>query len=196
MSDYNKLSRPTGARIAMLRTLTTHLLYYGKIKTTLARAKEVRRKAERLITLAVKERDNYEETTVVAKVARKEKLSPKDIEKGKNATATGGHRRVKEMRDGKKVTVYDEVNKTIKKDLPSRLAARRKIYSALHPVTKIPPKNEIAGRRANTVKIDMAKKLFEEIAPKYADRNGGYTRIIKIGQRKGDGALEVLIELV
>jgi large subunit ribosomal protein L17 len=196
MSDYNKLSRPTGARISMLRGLTTDLLYYGKIKTTLARAKEVRRKAERLITLAIKERDNYEEATVVAKVARKEKISQKDIEKGKNATATGGHRRVKEMRDGKRVTVYDEVTKTIKKDLPSRLAARRKILSVLTPVTKTPPKNEVAGRRANTVKVDMAKKLFDEIAPKYADRNGGYTRIIKIGQRKGDGALEVLIELV
>ena len=45
-------------------------------------------------------------------------------------------------------------------------------------------------------KEDVAKKLFDEIAPKYADRKGGYTRIVKIGQRKGDGALEVLLELV
>lgn len=42
----------------------------------------------------------------------------------------------------------------------------------------------------------MAAKLFDEIAPKYADRKGGYTRIIKIGMRKGDGAPEVIIELV
>ena len=49
---------------------------------------------------------------------------------------------------------------------------------------------------AYITKEDVAHKLFEEIAPKYASRNGGYTRIIKIGQRKGDGAMAVLIELV
>ena len=55
---------------------------------------------------------------------------------------------------------------------------------------------EVAGRKKNTKEIDLVAKLFDEIAPKYADRNGGYTRIVKIGQRKGDGALEVLLELV
>ena len=44
--------------------------------------------------------------------------------------------------------------------------------------------------------VDMVAKIFDEIAPKYATRNGGYTRIVKIGQRKGDGAMEVLLELV
>ena len=47
-----------------------------------------------------------------------------------------------------------------------------------------------------TKEVDMVAKIFDEIAPKYADRNGGYTRIVKIGQRKGDAAMEVLIELV
>ena len=61
-------------------------------------------------------------------------------------------------------------------------------------VTKVP--TESAGKKKNTVAVDMPKKMFEEIAPKYADRNGGYTRIVKIGQRKGDGAMEVLLELV
>jgi large subunit ribosomal protein L17 len=51
-------------------------------------------------------------------------------------------------------------------------------------------------KRKNTKKVDMVEKLFNDIAPKYADRNGGYTRIIKIGPRKGDGAEEVIIELV
>ena len=50
--------------------------------------------------------------------------------------------------------------------------------------------------KKGTKTIDVTNKLFDEIAPKYADRNGGYTRIVKIGQRKGDGALEVLLELV
>ena len=98
------------------------------------------------------------------------------------------------MVDGKKVTVYDEVEKTIKKDLPSRLHARREMLKVLYPVKEVP--TEAAGRKRNTREVDLVAKLFDEIAPKYVDRNGGYTRIVKIGQRKGDGALEVLLELV
>ena len=96
--------------------------------------------------------------------------------------------------DGKKVTVYDEVEKTIKKDMPSRLHARRQMLKVLYPVKEVP--TEGAKRKKNTKQVDLCDKLFTEIAPKYADRNGGYTRIIKIGQRKGDGALEVVLELV
>ncbi len=178
MSGYRKLGRTTTQRKAMLRNLTTNLLYHGKIKTTETRAKEVRKMAEKLITVAVKEKDNFEEVTVTAKVAKKDENGA----------------RVKEVVDGKKVTVFEEVQKTVKKDAPSRLNARRKILSVLYPVTEVPADGRKV--RQNTVKVDMAKKLFEEIAPKYADRKGGYTRIIKIGQRKGDGAEEVIIELV
>ena len=96
--------------------------------------------------------------------------------------------------DGKKVTVYDEVEKTIKKDMPSRLRARREMLKVLYTVTEVP--TAAAGKKKNTKEVDLTAKLFDEIAPKYADRNGGYTRIVKIGQRKGDGALEVLLELV
>ena len=102
--------------------------------------------------------------------------------------------RAKEVIDGKRVTIFDEVEKTIKKDKPSRLHARREILKVLYPVKYVP--KEIPGRKKNTKQIDLVAKLFDEIAPKYADRNGGYTRIVKIGQRKGDGALEVLLELV
>ena len=84
--------------------------------------------------------------------------------------------------------------KTIKKDKPSRLNARRKILSELYTVTEVPKDGK--KKRSLSKEVDMAAKLFDEIAPKYADRKGGYTRMIKIGMRKGDGAPEVIIELV
>ena len=178
MAMYRKLGRTSSQRKALLRSQVTDLLYYGKIKTTEAKAKEIRKIAEGLIALAVKEKDNFEEVTVTAKVARKDKDG----------------KRVKEVVDGKKVTVYDEEQKTIKKDKPSKLHARRQMLKVLYPVTEVP--TDAAGKKKGTKKVDMTAKLFDEIAPKYTDRQGGYTRIVKIGQRKGDGAMEVLIELV
>ena len=178
MAKYRKLGRTSDQRKALIRNQVTALLYNGKIVTTEAKAKEVRKVAEGLIALAVKEKDNFEEVTVTAKVPCKD--------------AEG--KRVKEVVDGKKVTVYDEVEKTIKKDMPSRLHARRQMLKVLYPVKEVP--TEGAKRKKNTKQVDLCDKLFTEIAPKYADRNGGYTRIIKIGQRKGDGALEVVLELV
>ncbi len=178
MSGYRKLSRPTDQRMALLRNQVTALIYKGRIVTTEAKAKEVRKIAEHLIALAVKERDNYETVTVTAKVPRKDKDG----------------KRVKEVVDGKKVTVYDEVEKQIKKDLPSRLHARHQMLRVLYPVKEVP--TELAGRKRNTKNVDLVAKLFDEIAPKYADRNGGYTRIVKLDQRKGDGALRVVLELV
>ena len=99
--------------------------------------------------------------------------------------------RVKEIKDGKKVTVYDEVEKEIKKDKPSRLHARRQMLKVLYKASDISAK-----RKKDKKEIDLVAKLFDEIAPKYTERKGGYTRIVKIGQRKGDAAMEVLIELV
>ena len=174
MAKYRKLSRTSSQRKALLRGQVTQLLVNGKIVTTEAKAKEVRKIAEGLIALAVKEKDNFEEVTVTAKVARKDKDG----------------KRVKEVVDGKKVTVYDEVEKKIKKDSASRLHARRQMLKVLYTA------KESDGTKKGTKTIDVTHKLFDEIAPKYADRNGGYTRIVKIGQRKGDGALEVLLELV
>ena len=170
MAGYRKLGRTSSQRKALLRIQATNLLYHGKIVTTEARAKEVRKIVESLIALAVKEKDNFETVKVTAKVARKD--------------ADG--KRVKEVVDGKKVTVYDEVEKEIKKDM--------QMVKALYDVTEVP--TAAAGKKKNTKKVDLTNKLFNEIAPKYASRNGGYTRIIKIGQRKGDGAMAVLIELV
>ncbi len=178
MAGYRKLSRTASQRKALIRNQVTALLYNGKITTTEAKAKEIRKEAEHLIALAVREKDNFEEITVKAKVARKDKDG----------------KRVKEVKDGKKVTVFDEVDKKIKKDQPSRLHARREMLKVLYPVTKVPDK--AAGRKAKTEEVDMVAKLFDEIAPKYANRQGGYTRIIKVGPRKGDAAMEVIIELV
>ena len=178
MAKYRKLGRTSSQRKALLRNQVTALLNHGRIVTTEAKAKEIRKIAEGLIALAVKEKDNFEEVTVKAKVARKNKDG----------------KRVKEVVDGKKVTVYDEVDKKIKKDLPSRLHARRQMLKVLYPVKEVPTAQ--AGRKKNTKEVDLVAKLFDEIAPKYENRNGGYTRIVKIGQRKGDAAMEVLIELV
>ncbi len=113
MPGHRKLGRPTAHRNLMMRNLVTSLLREGRIKTTDTRAKEARRQAEKMVTLA-KRGDLH---------ARRQVLS----------------------------YVFDE---------------------------------------------DVVKNLFDEIAPKYEDRNGGYTRIIKIGPRKGDNAEMVFIELV
>ncbi len=178
MAKYRKLSKTADQRKALLRNQITMLVNSGRIVTTQARAKEVQKQVESLIALAVKEKDNYETVKVMTKVARKDKDG----------------KRVKEEVNGKKVTVFDEVEKEIKKDKPSRLAARRKMMTTLYTLTDVPETK--AGKKKGTKKVDLANKLFEEIAPKYADRNGGYTRIIKIGPRKGDAAEMVVIELV
>ena len=178
MAKYRKLGRTSSQRKALIRNQVTALLNNGKIVTTEAKAKEIRKVAEGLIAMAVREKDNYEEVTVKAKVARKDKDG----------------KRVKEVVDGKKVTVYDEVEKTIKKDMPSRLHARRQMLKVLYGVTEVPA--AAAGKNRNTKSVDLVAKIFDDVAPKYVGRNGGYTRIVKIGQRKGDGAMEVLIELV
>ena len=178
MAGYKKLGRTSDQRKAVLRNQVTNLLYHGKIRTTEIKAKEIRKIAEGLIAMAVREKDNFETVTVTAKVPRKD--------------ADG--KRVKTVVDGKKVTQYDEIQKEIKKDAPSRLHARRQMLKVFYPVTEVPASNK--GKKKNTKKVDMPAKMFDEIAPKYANRNGGYTRIVKIGPRKGDGAMEVLIELV
>ena len=178
MAGYRKLGRTSSQRKALLRSQVTNLLYNGKIVTTEARAKEVKKIAEGLIALAVKEKDNFDTVKVTAKVAKKD--------------ADG--KRVKEVVDGKKVTVYEEVEKEIKKDRPSRLHARRQMLKVLYGVTEVPA--QAAGKKNGTKSVDLVAKLFDEVAPKYVSRNGGYTRIVKIGQRKGDAAMEVLLELV
>ena len=139
MAKYRKLGRTSSQRKALIRNQVTALLNNGKIVTTEAKAKEIRKVAEKLIAMAVKEKDNFDEVTVTAKVARKDKDG----------------KRVKEVVDGKKVTVYDEVEKKIKKDQPSRLHARREMMKVLCPVTEVPAK--AAGKKAGTKKVEIRR---------------------------------------
>ncbi|MBR6228679.1 MAG: 50S ribosomal protein L17 [Eubacterium sp.] len=178
MAGYRKLGRTSSQRKALLRNQVTNLIYHGRIVTTEAKAKEIRKITEGLIAMAVREKDNFEMVTVEQKVPKK------DVD----------GRRMKESKDGKNVVIYDTVSKEIKKDSPSRLHARRQMKKVLYPIKEVP--KETAGRKKGTKEIDLTNKLFDEIAPKYANRNGGYTRIVKIGPRKGDAAMEVVIELV
>ncbi len=185
MAKYRKLGRTSSQRKALLRNQVTALLQNGRIITTEAKAKEVRKIADGLIALAAKEKDNYELVKVTAKVPVKDKDG----------------KRVKEVVDGRKVTKYESVEKEIKKDLPSRLHARHQILRVLYPViesttTDADGRKVTSNKRKDKKKVDLVAKLFDEYGPKYADRKGGYTRIVKIGPRKGDAAMEVVLELV
>ena len=169
-----KLGRATSARQSILRTQVTDLLLHGKIATTEARAKEVKSIADSIIALAVKEKDNFEMIDV--KIV-KAKLDSKGNKLTEVAKSKNGKEYLK--------VVKEETTEKRQKDMPSRLNARRKI------MTKINKVKDSDGRN-----IDLPSKLFGEIAPKYADRVGGYTRIVKTGKRRGDGAETAILMLV
>lgn len=169
-----KLGRVTSARQSILRTQTTDLILHGKISTTEARAKEVKSIADSIIALAVKEKDNFEMVDV--KVV-KAKLDSKGNKLTEVAKSKNGKEYLK--------VVKEETTEQRQKDMPSRLNARRKI------MTKINKVKDADGRN-----IDLPSKLFNEIAPKYTDRVGGYTRIVKTGKRRGDGAETAILMLV
>ena len=169
-----KLGRVTSARQSILRTQVTDLLLHGKIATTEARAKEVKSIADSIIALAVKEKDNFEMVDV--KVV-KAKLDSKGNKLTEVAKSKNGKEYLK--------VVKEETTEQRQRDMPSRLNARRKI------MTKINKLKDSDGRN-----IDIPSKLFNEIAPKYTDRVGGYTRIVKTGKRRGDGAETAILMLV
>ena len=169
MAGTRKLGRPTDQRKAILKTQTTDLIKNEKITTTEARAKEVKAIVDSLIALAIRETDNFDEVKVKVSKAKIDNKGHKVTEK---VTSKNGKEYLK--------VVKEVTTETRKKDQPSRLNARRKI------MTKV---NKVEG-------VDLPSKLFDEIAPKYADRKGGYTRILKCGPRKGDNAEVVILELV
>ena len=144
--------------------------------------------------LAGDKKHGFDETTVKDVSNQVKQIVDKETGKVLAESHRDKDGKLVKIENGVTVTVYDEVEKEIKKDMPSRLHARRQMLKVLYPVTEVPTK--AAGKKKNTKKIDMPAKVFDEIAPKYADRKGGYTRIVKIGQRKGDGAMEVVLELI
>lgn len=169
MASHRKLGRPTNQRISILRNLVTALLQNGKIETTEMRAKEVSKIAEKLISSAVKECDNFTSKQVT-------KSKAKIDDKGKKITVS------KESKNGNtyQVVQREETTEMVSVDSASRLNARRKAMKWINKT-----KDEA-----------IVNKLFDEIAPKYKERNGGYTRIYKLGPRRGDAALMAILELV
>ena len=170
MATERKLGRTASQRKAMLRNLTTNLLWYGRIETTEAKAKEVRSIVDKMITLAIRE---YDQTV--------------DVEK-------------QFYNDKKQI-----VKQTFTNDLPSKLHARRLMMAYLYDIkeTKKDDENKKDYKeRTKDNKHPVVEKLFREYGPKYRARNqekncsGGYTRIYKLGPRRGDAAEMVIIELV
>ena len=175
LATNRKLGRTTDIRMSILKNLTTDLLVNGKVETTLPRAKEVKAIADSIISLAIKEKDNFEEVEV--KVV-KAKLDSK----GNKVTELVKSKNGKEFLK----VVKEETTEKRQKDMPSRLNARRKIMRKVNKVKDSDGKN-----------IDVPAKLFNEIAPKYAGKNvGGYTRIVKAGPRRGDAAEVAILQLV
>lgn len=174
MATNRKLGKTTDIRLAMLKTLTTDLMLHEKIETTEARAKEVKAIADSLISLAVKEKDNFEMVDVKVSKAKLDSKGNKETELVKSKNGKEYLRVVKEEKIEKR-----------QKDMPSRLNARRKMMRML---------NKVKDENGNNV--DLPAKLFGEIATKYEGRVGGYTRIIKAGPRRGDAAEVVILQLV
>ena len=174
MAVNRKLGKPTDQRLAMLKNQTTDLLVHGKIETTEARAKEVKAIADSIIALAIKEKDNFEEVEVKVVKAKLDSKGNKETEK---VTSKNGKEYLR--------VVKEEKMEKRQKDMPSRLNARRKMMAKT---------NKVKDSKGNN--IDIPAKLFGELATKYADRVGGYTRIVKVGPRRGDNAEKVIIELV
>ncbi|HPD00410.1 MAG TPA: L17 family ribosomal protein [Acetivibrio sp.] len=174
MPVQRKIGRTTDQRKAMLKGLVTSLFQNGKIETTEAKAKEVKNIAEKLIAIAVKECDNFTSKQVKISAAKLDS-------KGQKIT------NVKKSKNGKEYQVVEREIKTdmVRVDNPSRLHARRKVMNWVYKI-----KDE------NGKSISITNKLFDEIAPKYKDVNGGYTRIYKLGPRRGDAAEMVILQLV
>ena len=165
-----KLGRPADQRKALLRNQVSHLLWYGKIETTLARAKEVRQVAERLITLAIRECENSVEVT-----------KEYNNEKGQTVSITVTNDLPGKLHARRMImaTLYDL--KEIKKRDESKADYRERTKDVKHPLVE-----------------KLFREIGPKYKKRNADKScaGGYTRIIRKGPRRGDAAEMVIIELV
>lgn len=170
MAQARKLGKRTDQRVQLVYSQASELLWHGRIETTVERAKEVRKVAEKMITLAV---NTYEDTVTVTK----QKLNQKD----------------------------EKIDVTFVNDGPKKLAARRKMMAELEDLQEVQADKEKKAdfkKRTADIKHPLIEKLFRELAPKYAKRaeelgtKGGYTRIVRMANRRGDDAAMCIIELV
>ena len=163
-----KLGKPSDQRRALLRNLTTALIWNGRIITTEARAKEVRPIAEKIISLAVSEYKNTETYTVTRMVTNN-----------------------KHQKEEKEFTVH----KDMPSKLHARRQILSYLYNV--PAPKQPKETKPDYReRTKDRKNAVVEKLFRDIAPQYEGRNGGFVRITKLGPRRGDASEMALIELI
>jgi len=169
-----KLGRTADHRQALLKNQVTNVILHGQITTTESKAKEVKSLVDSLMALACKEQDNFE---MVDKKVSRAKLDSNGKKVTEVVTSKNGNKYTKIVRE--------VVTENVKQDKPSRLAARRTLMKNLNKVKDEKGKN-----------IDLPTKMFDELAPKYKNNKGGYTRIIKLGQRRGDAAEEVILQLV
>lgn len=170
MAAVKKLGRPTDERLAVLKNQATALLWYGKVETTVEKAKAVRSYAEKLLTLAI---NSYEDTIEITKEV---------------VNAKG-----------------EKVKKVVLNDGPKKLVARRKLMAKLNDIQEVKnPKESKAdfAKRTGEIAHPLIEKMFNELAPKYAKRKeevgqgGGYTRILKLGARRGDNAEMAIVKLI
>ena len=174
MPVNRKLGRAADQRTAILRNMTTAFVINGKVETTTARAKEISAIVEKLINEAIKEKDNFTTKEITVSAAKLDG-------KGKKVLVS------KTSKNGNKYDVVDrEVKtKTVQVDAPSRLAARKRMAYWL-----------LKSHDSEGNVINPVNKMFDEIAPKYEGRKGGYTRIVKLGTRRGDGSEMAILEFV
>ena len=174
MPSNRILNRPSAQRLAILRGLVTSLIRDGQVTTTEARAKEARSIAERLIALAVKEADNF--------TSKQVRVTARKVDsKGRAITKR------KQSKNGRVYFVVEKEERTEMRavDSPSRLHARRQVISWVY-----------RAKGEDGKPLNLVNKLFDEIAPKYKGVSGGYTRIYKLGERRGDAAEQALLTLV